>query len=200
MSEYQCENCSAPIASTEQKCSKCDYPQQGSKQDKIAYNGKLLKVKDLVEESDKSVKSVFSFSIIFLFMFVVVTVFSMLFNENHYLTGLVFLTSAIVYFVLNRVGKKSSYIMTALALFFYVGHTVFEFSNGMFLSSPVELNKTFTETRGAALFFALIPLAYLFFRFVLIIVLVKYLLVELRLRRLGKMADFVKNNKLDRPS
>lgn len=193
MSEYQCENCSAPIGASENICSKCDYPQLGSKTEKIRYNTKLLKLKDLVEESNKSVKSIFSFSIIFLFMFLVVMTFSVLFNESHYVTGLVFMLSSGVYFILSKLGKKSSYAMAALALCFYLGHTIFEFSAGMFLKSPVELDKTFTETRGASLFFALIPLAYLFFRFVLIIVLAKYLWIEMKLRRTGKMVGFVRS-------
>jgi len=193
MSEYQCENCSAPISAKDKICLKCDYPQLGSKLDKIRYNTRLMKLKDLVEESDKSIKSIFSFSIIFLFMFLVVLAFSFLFNEYHYQTAITFLFCGGVYFLLSRVGTKSSYIMAILALFFYLGHTIFEFSNGMFVKSPVDLDKSFTETRGATLFFALIPLAYMFFRFALMIVLGKFLFTELRLKRYGKMLDFVRD-------
>ena len=194
MSEYQCENCSKPVTSSEKTCAKCGFPQQGSRAEKISYNTRLMKLRDLVEESDRSVKSIFSFSIIFLFMFLVVLAFSFLFNEYHYQTAFTFLFCAGVYFLLSRVGTKSSYAMVILALFFYLGHTIFEFSSGMFVKSPVDLDKSFTETRGASLFFALIPLAYMLFRFALMIVLTKYFWTELRLKRFGKMLDFLRDN------
>jgi len=194
MSEYQCENCLNPISAKEDICSKCDYPQQGSKTEKIRYNTRLMKLKDLVEESNKSIRSIFSFAIIFLFMFLVVLAFSFIFNEQHYQTAVTFLFCGGVYFMLSRVGKRSSYVMAILALFFYLGHTIFEFSNGMFLKSPVDLDKSFTETRGATLFFALIPMGYILFRFALMIVLGKYFLTEMKLKRFGKMLDFVNKN------
>ena len=91
MSEYKCENCGNPISPNEKACPKCDYPQSGSKAEKISYNTKLMKLKDLVEDSDKSVKSVFSIALIFIFMSLVVLAFSLLFRENHYQTAITFL-------------------------------------------------------------------------------------------------------------
>ena len=76
MSEYKCENCQNPVAGSEKMCSFCGFPQQGTRQEKIVYNGRLLKFKDLVEDSDKSIKSVFSLAIIFVFMGLVVLAFS----------------------------------------------------------------------------------------------------------------------------
>jgi len=193
MSDSHCENCNNSIAPSEISCSVCEYPQHGSKADKISYNAKLMKVRDLVEDSDKSIKGILSFAIIFAFMAVVVFAFSLLFKENYYQISITYLFCSLVYFLLNRMGKKSSYFMTILALFFYLGHTIFEFSSEMFLKSPVELDKTFTETRGATLFFALIPLAYMLFRLALMIVLAKYLWTELKLKRDIKMVDFIRN-------
>ena len=64
--------------------------------------------------------------------------------------------------------------MAILTLFFYVGHTIFEFSNGMLLKSPVGLDKSFLDSKGTSLFFAIIPVAYLIVRLSLMIVLAKY--------------------------
>ena len=192
MSTYLCENCANPITSAEKNCTFCGYPQQGSKSEKISYNTKLMKVKDLAEDSDKSVKGILSFAIIFLFMAVVVLLFSMLFKEDHFSTASFYFAFSAFYFSFNLIGKKSSYLMSILALFFYLGHTIFEFSIGMFLKSPVPLDKSFTETRAATLFFALIPMAYLLFRLVLMIVLAKYLFTELKLKRYEKMVNFLR--------
>ena len=197
MGEYQCDNCSNPIVASEKSCSVCGYPQQGSKPEKIRYNTKLMRFKDLVEDSNKSIKGILSFAIIFLFMALVVLAFSVIFKESQYKYAFIYLLCAGIYFILNRLGKKSSYLMAILALFFYLGHTIFEFSNGMFLSSPVELDKSFTETRGATLFFALIPMAYMLFRLALMIVLAKYLWTELKLKKDEKIVDFIRSSNLD---
>ena len=90
---------------------------------------------------------------------------------------------------------KGPFLSIWMALVFYLGHTIFEISNGMILKSPVELDKSFTETRGASLFFALIPLAYLLFRLALMIVLAKFLWTEIRMKRFGKMLDFVRDKR-----
>ena len=60
MSEYQCENCTKSITASEKVCPLCGYPQQGTKAEKISYNTQLMKVKDLVEDSDKSIKGILS--------------------------------------------------------------------------------------------------------------------------------------------
>lgn len=195
MGEFQCENCSKSITPAQKNCPSCGFPNQGTKQEKIAYNTRLMKFKDLVEDSDKSVKGIFSMAIIFAFMAVVVLLFSLLFNENHYHNALTFIVFAGIYFLLNRVGKKSSYLMAILTLLFYLGHTIFEFSNGMFLKSPVGLDESFTGSKGASLFFALIPLAYMLFRLALMIVLAKYFFTEFKLRRDEKMTHFIRSKK-----
>jgi hypothetical protein len=181
------------LSGAEEKCPKCDYPQRGTREEQIRYNTRLLKVKDLVEDSQKDVKGILSFAIIFLFMAVVVFLFSLLFNENHFRNAAAYLFFGVLYYALHKLGKKNSYLMAVFALIFYLGHTIYEFSNGMFLKSPVDLDRSFTETRGAALFFALIPMAYLLFRLALMIVLAKYLLTEFRLKRGGKMAEFARS-------
>lgn len=194
MSEYQCENCSHPISNARNQCDHCGYPQHGSKTEKIRYNTRFMYIKDLVEDSARSVKGILSFAIIFLFMAFIVFLFSILFDENHFGNAITYVACGVVYYFLFRLGKKSSYLMIIISLLFYLGHTIFEFSHGMFLKSPVELDKTFTETRGAALFFALIPMAYLLFRVALMIVLAKYLLIEFRIKRSGKMGEFVRSS------
>lgn len=193
MSEYKCENCAKSITASEKVCPACGYPQHGTKAEKISYNTQLMKVKDLVEDSDKSIKGILSFTIIFLFMALVVILFSALFKENHYSNALTYLGCAAIYFLLHKLSKKSSYLMAAIAILFYLGHSIFEFSNGMYMQSPVPLDKSFTETRGATLFFAIIPIAYMLFRFALMIVLSKYIFTELKLRRHIKMANFVRS-------
>ncbi|MCG8310598.1 MAG: hypothetical protein MI975_24625 [Cytophagales bacterium] len=153
-----------------------------------------MRVKDLVEDSEKSIKGILSFAIIFFFMAFVVFLFSVLFKENHYSGALVYLACGIIYYLLNRIGSKSSYLMAVLAFFFYLGHTIFEFSNNMFLQSPVELDKSFTESRGATLFFALIPFAYMLFRVALMIVSAKYFWTEMKLKRYGKLVEHVRSS------
>lgn len=191
MSEYQCENCQKPIKQKDKICPHCNYPQLGDKTEKIRYNTKLMKVKDLVEDSDKSIKGILSVAIIFGFMTLVVFLFSLLFNENHYANAITYLGCAIVYYLLSIAGKKSSYFMASLAVLFYIGHTIFEFSSGMYMKSPVPLD-SFTETKGTALFFLAIPMAYALFRLALAIVLIKYVLTEIKLKRMGKMTEFVR--------
>ena len=70
-----------------------------------------------------------------------------MFYNNWLMTG-----ASAVYFLLNRLGKRSSYLMASLALIFYLAHTILEFSNGMYLKSPVDLNKSFTESKGTAVY------------------------------------------------
>lgn len=193
MSEFQCDNCTSPVTASEDSCPQCGFPQRATREEQIKFNTKLLKVKDLVEDSAKATKGMMSLAIIFLLMAFIVFLFSLLFNENHFRNAVTYIFCGVGYYFLHQLGKRSSYLMAILALVFYIGHTIFEFSNGMFLKSPVELDKSFTETKGTALFFALIPMAYLLFRVALMIVLAKYLLTELRLKRGGKMAEFAKS-------
>ncbi len=195
MSENTCTNCSNPIVDSDKCCAFCGYPQHGTKAEQIAYNAKLFQIKDLIEGSDKSVKGILSFTIIFLFMASVVLLFSLIFKEHHYFNLLLFAGAGLVYYLLYRLGKLSSYIAVILALFFYFGHTIFEFSHGMFLKSPVDLDRSFLETRGASIFFSIIPLVYLVFRLSLMIVLAKYLWIQLKLKRDEKMVRFIRSAK-----
>lgn len=195
MSEYPCENCTKPLAGSEKNCPSCGYPQHGTKAEQISYNIKLFRIKDLIEDSDKSIKGILSFAIIFLFMASVVLLFSLIFKEHHYAYVLILALAGVVYYFLNRLGKKSAYLMVILALFFYLGHTIFEFSHGMFLKSPVDLDRSFLESRGATIFFSIIPLVYLVFRLLLMIVLAKYLWIQLKLKRDEKMVRFIRSVK-----
>ena len=195
MSVNPCENCSSVLSESEKICNACGYPQQGTKAEKISYNGKLMRMRDLIEDSDKSVKGILSFAIIFLFMALVVLAFSLLFKESHYTNVQIFSVIGLVYFLLYRLGKKSSYLMIILALFFYLGHSIFEFSNGMFLKSPVDMDESFLKSRGASLVFTMIPIGYMILRMTLMIVLGKYLWTQLNLKRDEKMVKFIRKNK-----
>jgi hypothetical protein len=194
MSVNPCENCSSVLFESEKICKACGYPQKGTKAEKISYNGKLIRMRDLIEDSDKSVKGILSFAIIFLFMALVVLSFSLLFKEDHYTNVLVFGAIGLVYFLLYRLGKKSSYLMIILALFFYLGHSIFEFSNGMFLKSPVDMDESFLESRGASLVFTMIPIGYMILRMALMIVLGKYLWTQLKLKKDEKMVRFIRSH------
>ena len=185
MPVYTCENCKTSMPETDTNCRVCGYPQLGSKREKIAYNTKLMRAKDLLEDSEKSIKGVLSMGIIFFFMSGIVLVFSWIFNENHYLNALILALAGVVYFILNRLGKRSAYLMAALALLFYLAHTIFEFSNGMYLKSPVDLNESFIESKGTSIIFALIPLAYMIFRLALMIVFARFFLIGIKLKALG---------------
>ncbi len=193
MSDFRCENCHKPISKTEKLCSHCGFPQKGSKQDKIRYNTKVLKFKDLVEDSDKSVKSIFSLFIIFIFMGLVVLAFSLIFGENHYAVALFYIVAGKVYYLLSRIGKKSAYLMMILAFLFYMIHTIFEFSYGYYPKSPVNLDESFIESKGSSIIYAMIPLAYILIRVALMIVLVKYLYTQIRLKSEEKMVNFIRN-------
>lgn len=195
MSENLCENCTKPLGGQEKSCPSCGYPQHGTKAEQISYNSKLIHLKDRIEDSDKSVKGILSFAIIFLFMAAVVLMFSFIFKEYHYHNILLFAGAGLVYYALYRLGKMSSYLMVILALFFYLGHTILEFSHGMFLKSPVDLDQSFLESRGASIFFAIIPLTYLIFRLSLMIVLAKYFWIQLKLKRDEKMVRFIRSVK-----
>jgi len=193
MSDYRCENCQKPIPTTEKLCSHCGFPQKGSKQDKLHYNTKVLKFKDLVEESDKSVKSIFSLFIIFVFMGLVVLAFSLIFGEHHYAIVLFYIVAGKVYYLLSRIGKKSAYLMMILAFLFYMIHTIFEFSYGYYPKSPVNLDDSFIESKGSSIIYAMIPLAYILIRVALMIVLIKFLYTQIRLKSEEKMVNFIRN-------
>ena len=195
MSKNQCENCSGPITESQSFCQVCDYPQKGTKAEKIKYNVKLLRLKDLLEDSDKSVQGILSFGIIFIFMAVIVLAFSFIFKENHYTNVLAFGAVGLVYFMLYHFGKRYSYLVVVLSLLFCLGHTIFEFSNSIFPKSPIDLDKSFLESRGTSLFFELIPLAYIIFRLTLMIVLVKYFWIQLKLKKDEKKVNFIKSKK-----
>lgn len=193
MSYQSCENCRKHLPKDKKICPNCGYPQLGSKQEKIAYNTRLFKVRDLVEESDKSIQVMFSFSIIFFVMGAVVLAFSLIFGEDHYAVGLFFIVAGKIYYLLNRIGRKSAYLMILLAFFFYTIHTIFEFSYGIYPQSPVDINESFAKSKGAAIVYYLIPLVYILLRLTLIIVLIKYLYTQVRLRKHVTMIQFVRS-------
>jgi ribosomal protein L37E len=196
MSEYRCDNCQHPSAKTEKICSFCGFPLQGTKEEKIRYNTKIFNFKDLVEESDKSVKSIFSLFIIFIFMGLVVLAFSLIFGENHYAIALFYIVAGKVYYLLSRVGKRTAYIMMILAFLFYLTHTIFEFSYGYYPKSPVNLDESFIESKGSSIIYAIIPLAYILLRLALMIVLVKYLYTQFRLKSEEKIVRFIRGGKV----
>ncbi len=195
MSKNQCVNCTETIAESETECQYCGFPQRGTKAEKISYNAKLLRLEDLIEDSDKSVKGILSFGIIFGFIAIIILAFSLIFKENHFANVLIFIVIGLIYFILNRVGKKSSYLMVVLALFFHLGHTILEFSYGLFPKGPVD--KSLLESSGASLFFEVIPLAYMIFRLALMIVFAKFLWIQLKLKKNEKMVKFIKSKKQD---
>lgn len=193
MSAYLCENCKHHNTANEQHCSFCGYPIAGSKEKRIQYNTKLFKFKDLVEDSGKSIKTVFSLAVIFFFMGLVVLAFSLIFNEQHYFIALFFIVAGKVYYLLNRLGSRNAYMMMILAFLFYMLHTIFEFSNGYFPQSPVNLNESFMESKGSSIVYAAIPLAYILIRVALMIVLIKYLYTQIRLKSEEKIVRFIKS-------
>lgn len=176
------------------RCASCGYPQHGTKQEQIEYNTKLLKVKDLVEDSDKSIKSLFSLAIIFFFMAAVVLAFSLIFNERHYAVFLLYAIAGKVYYLLSHLGKRSPYLIMVIALVFYMLLTIFEFSYGIFPKSPVNSGESFLESKGTSILYSIIPIAYILIRLLLMVVLVKYLYTEIRLKGNSKMAKFVRRN------
>ncbi|MCK5469701.1 MAG: hypothetical protein KAI99_14375, partial [Cyclobacteriaceae bacterium] len=89
----------------------------------------------------------------------------------------------------------SSYLVIVFSLFFYLGHTIFEFSNGLFLKSPFEQGNSLFENSGISLFFSIIPLVYLIFRLALMLILAKYLWIQLKLKRDEKMVRFIRLKK-----
>jgi hypothetical protein len=182
------------MSSARKPCTYCGYPQHGTRQEQIEYNTKLLKVKDLVEESDRSIKSLFSLAIIFFFMAVVVLAFSLIFNERHYSVFLLFVIAGKVYYLLSHLGKRSPYLMVVMATVFYMLHTIFEFSYGIFPPSPVNAEESFIVSKGASIVFAIIPIAYVLIRFALMLVLLKFLFIEIKLKASGKMTTFVRGN------
>ncbi len=193
MSEIRCKNCQHPIRDSEKHCPFCGFPNQGSKSEKLQYNTRLLKYKDLVEDSDKSVKSIFSFAIIFFFMGLVVLAFSLIFGESHYAIALFYIVAGKVYYLLNRLGKRSAYMMMILAFLFYMVHTIFEFSYGFYPKSPVNLNESFLDSKGSSIIYAAIPLAYILIRFALMIVQIKYLYTQIKLKSGEKMVRFIRS-------
>jgi len=195
MDEHLCDNCKKSISVDLKSCDYCGYPQQGTKQEKIAYNAKLLKTRDLVEESDKSITAVFSLSIIFFFMSAVVLAFSLIFGENHYIIALFFAIAGKVYYLLSRLGKRTAYLTIVLAMVFYMLHTIFEFSYGIFPKSPVNVNDSFIESKGASIVYAMIPLAYILLRFTLMIVLLKFLFTQIKLKHNEKMVRYIRDTK-----
>ena len=175
-------------------CTYCGFPQRGTRQEQIEYNTKLLKVKDLVEDSDKSIKSMFSLAIIFFFMAAVVLAFSLIFNERHYSVFLLFVIAGKVYYLLSHLGKRSPYLMMVIAMVFYMLHTIFEFSTGIIPPSPVNAEESFLVSKGASIVFAIIPIAYILIRFALMLVLLKFLFTQIKLKANSKMTQFVRSN------
>lgn len=181
------------MSSARKTCPFCGYPQRGTRQEQIEYNTKLLKVKDLVEDSDKSIKSLFSFAIIFFFMAMVVLAFSLIFNERHYSVFLLFAIAGKVYYLLSHLGKRSPYPMIVIALVFYMLHTIFEFSSGIYPKSPVNVDESFFESKGTSIIYSMIPISYILIRFVLMVILVKYLYTQIRLKTYNKLTNFVRS-------
>lgn len=189
----QCDNCKKSMCSARKTCTHCGYPQHGTRQQQIEYNTKLLKVKDLVEESDKSIKSLFSLAIVFFFMALVVLAFSLIFNERHYSVFLLYVIAGKVYYLLSHLGKRSPYLVIVIALIFYMLHTIFEFSSGIYPKSPVDAEESFLKSKGTSIIYSMIPIAYVLIRFVLMTVLAKYLYTQIRLKSYNKMTKFVRS-------
>jgi hypothetical protein len=181
------------VAGSNKNCTFCGFPRQGTRQEKIAYNGLLLKFRDLVEESDKSIKSVFSLAIIFVFMGLVVLAFSLIFDEQHFAIAVFYIIAGKVYYLFGRIGKKSAYLMVILVLFFYLTHTIMEFTYGFYPKSPVDASDSFIESKGASIVYTMIPLGYILLRVALMIVLIKFLFTQIRLKTQGKMVRFIRS-------
>lgn len=165
-------------------CDFCGYPQYGDKSAQIAYNIKLGQVRDWLQDAARSVQGVWSFGIIFFFMALVTASFSLIFHENHFRHTLVLLLVGLVYWLLSRLGKTNAYLMSALALIFYLSHTIFEFSYQMYLKSPIGLSNPFSEGFLASFIFVLVPLGYLVFRLALVVVLAKFYLLSRKLKNM----------------
>lgn len=193
MTESRCENCRHFLSDSQLTCDFCGFPQKGTKAEKITYNTRLFKVGDWLEVAEKSIKSIFSIALIFFFMAAVVLAFSLIFNENHYSAVLLYAIAGKIYYLLSRLGRRSAYLMTVIALFFYLAHTIFEFSSGMIPQSPLDVEESFTRSKGLSLIYGMIPIAYLVFRVALMLALGKYLLIQIRLRQNQRMVNFLRN-------
>lgn len=175
------------------ECEVCGFPQGGTEQQQRDYRTRMYRVSDLLEVAQKSQASILSMAYIFFFMAVVVMAFSLIFREQHFAAMVLFILVGVYYLAMRRLGRSQPYFMVLGAFFGYIGHTLLELSLGMVPAAPVPLDHSFAASKGATLFFSLIPTAYLVVRLALMFVLGRYLLTELRLRRFGKMADFARN-------
>ncbi len=193
MTEVRCDNCRHFLSESQPICDFCGFPQKGPKAEKIAYNTRLYKIRDLLEDSEKSIKSVFSFALIFFFMAAVVLAFSLIFNESHYVAFLLYAIAGKIYYLLSRLGRRSAYLMAVIALLFYLAHTIFEISSGMIPQSPVEVGDSFTKSKGLSVIYGMIPVAYLLFRVALMLVLGKFLIAQVRLRKNKNMVNFLES-------
>ncbi len=188
----ECENCHHAIGENDARCPECDFPVRGTKSDKIAYNTRLMKIQDMLDEEEKSKNGIFSIALIFFFMAAVVLSFSLIFSENHFMAVAVFALAGLGYVGLRQLGKKSAYLMASLTLLFYLGHMIYEFSHDIYLHNPLT-----GSAEGSAMkwFFALLPFLYLVFRLTLMVVLARYLLLQLKLRRHEKTVNFLRTQK-----
>ena len=186
----KCANCQHIVGDSDEFCPNCDFPLKGCKSDKIAYNTRMMKMRDMLDEEEKSKNGIFSIALIFFFMAAVALAFSLIFSEDHFQAVMVYSVAGLLYFGLHRLGKKSAYLMASLALLFYLGHTIYEFSHGIYLYNPM------AGAQGSnmlKLFFGVLSFLYLVFRLTLMVVLARYLLLQLKLRKHEKMADFLRS-------
>ena len=193
MTTLQCQNCGLKLKQHLPICPNCDFPISGDKSQQIRYKAKLLQMRDLLEEAEKSVKAIYSMSLIFFFMAFIVLIFSLIFGENHYLIVLIFSLIGVMYFLLNRQAQHAAFTFLWITLVFYILHTAFELLNGIYPKSPVKLDEKFLESKGASIVYYMIPIAYALFRLAFIAAFVKYILVHFKLRKNPKMLAFLQS-------
>ncbi len=188
-----CDNCHSPLTEETAKCPVCGFPVKGTKEEKTRYHVKLMDLKEYLIESEKSVKSMLSFFIVFIFSALITLVFSLLFHQPYYHYVIIFSVLAGAYYFFYFLAQRYGYYALLLAMVFYILHTIFELQAGMIPRNFLEGQK---PGNGIFAFIFLIirtlPIIYVLFRVMLTAVFIKGIYYYFRLRQHSKMVSFIK--------
>ncbi len=187
-----CSNCGCQVSPKTKICPECGFPSTGSPSEEMAYSVLLIDMKSWIKEARKAVKSILSFAIIFLFIALVVLIFSFLFHYSSYVTALFYLGLSFCYLAFHFLAKSIPYRTVFLAFIFYSFHTVYEFSTGMIIQDIMvrkEQNDIFS------IIFKYAPFVYIIFRLMLFSAFIRGIYFIVKIEKHPRMARWLWSNR-----
>jgi len=187
-----CSNCGCQLLPETKFCLECGFPLTNSPTDERAYNVLLIDMKSWMKEAQKAINSILSFAIIFLFIALVVLLFSFLLQHNFYVTSFFYLILSLCYLAFYYLAKKIPYKTVFLAFLFYAFHTVYEFSTGIIIQD-IMVRKD--QSNIFSIIFKYAPFVYIIFRLMLFSAFIRGIYFNVKIEKHPRIARWLWRNR-----